>query len=81
MVSNHVLFASSLSLHLLSHLSLSPSVSVHCTALAASRMRGFLWQSASPLLAGTGTGACYWLGVWKGSKERVKEEGRKGESV
>lgn len=37
-------------------------------------MGGFLWQSASPLLAGTGPGVCYWLGVWKGSGEVVREE-------
>lgn len=41
-------------------------------------MGGFLWQSAPPLLAGTGPGACYWLGVWKGSGEVVKEGGRGG---
>lgn len=60
-------------------ISLCPPLPVHCTALAGSGMGGFLWQSASPLLAGTGPGACYWLGVWKGSGEVVREEGREGE--
>lgn len=49
---------------------------MHCTTQAGDGMGGFLWQSASPLLAGTGPGACHWLGVWKGSGEVEREEGR-----
>jgi len=70
--------ATSLSLYRFPDLSLCPSLYVHYTALAGSWMGGFLWQSAPPLLAGTGPGACYWLGVWKGTREVVKEEGRDG---
>lgn len=53
------------------------SLSLHHTAQAGHEMGGFLWQSASPLLAGTGPGTCYWLGVWKGSREveRGEEKG------
>lgn len=61
----------------------SSSLPVHRTAQASHGMGGFLWQSASPLLAGTGPGTCYWLGVWKGSREveRGGEGGRKGNGV
>ena len=71
--------SSSLSVHP-PPLSLSPSLSV-CTAQRwqSEGLGGFLWQSASPLLAGTGPGACYWLGVWKGSGEVAREERREGE--
>lgn len=76
MVSNHVLFASSLSLHLLSHLSLSPSVSVHCTALAGS---GIFFGSLLPLS---------WLGQaleratgWECGREARSEWRRRGGRV
>ncbi|KAI9530017.1 hypothetical protein NQZ68_008256 [Dissostichus eleginoides] len=42
-------------------------------------MGGFFLEVCSPFFGWDRPGTCYWLGVWKGSGELGKEEGREGE--